>query len=126
MTLERCSGQGSGISKKPGQLVAEGLPWGAPGLVRLSLISHCLSPCSGSFCNQKEQLCKISQLWMEENLEGITRLVQSESLQPGLEGLVSSCSRYTRRENGWERRPLSVETLHGRGGKRDPSGSFEP
>lgn len=63
---------------------------------------------------------------MEENLDGIMRLVHSESLQPRLGGLVSSCSQYTRRENSQERRPLSVETLHGRGGKRDPSGSFEP
>ena len=112
---------------KPGQLVAEGLPWGAAGLVRLSLISHCLIPCSGSFCNQKEQLCKINRLWMEENLEGISRLVQSESLQPGLEGLVSSCSLYTGKENkSGEEAALCMEMLHGRGGNRDPSGSFEP
>lgn len=92
--LERCSGQGRGVSKKACQLVAKGLPWGAAGLVRLSLVSRSLSPCFSSFCNQKEQLCKISRPWMEENLEGILRLVQSESLQPGLEGLVSSHSLY--------------------------------
>lgn len=115
--------------RKPGQLVAKGLPWGAAGLVRLSLVSHSLSPCFSSFCNQKEQLCKISRPWMEENLEGILRLVQSESLQPGLEGLVSSHSLYlyTRRENkSGEEAPLCAETLHGRGGKCDPSGSFKP
>ena len=64
---------------------------------------------------------------MEENLEGISRLVQSESLQPGLEGLVSSCSLYTGKENkSGEEAALCMEMLHGRGGNRDPSGSFEP
>lgn len=64
-------------------MVAKGLPQGASGLVRLSLIYCCFSCPPHPFHNQKEQLCKIRQCWMKENLEGVTGLIWVESLHPG-------------------------------------------
>lgn len=68
---------------KPGQLAAEGLPWGATGLVRTISSHHCLSRPPGSFTYQREQHCKGSHLWFKQNLKGITGSVWVESLHPG-------------------------------------------
>lgn len=87
---------------------------GPTGPARLSLSHHCLRCPPRSFCKQREQLCKISPLWMKENPEGIPGRSGWRPFVLGMEGLTLSCIRYTRRrESRWEMEPpLLMETLH--------------